>query len=63
MESEAVGPSPDFRMVGRSRSIEEAEQIALQYEAQGFMTKIIRKGMGGITLYEVWAAKEPTAIN
>jgi len=62
MEREMIDQNPDFRLVGRAKSIDDAEQIARQYEAQGFMTKIVRKTMGEVSLYEVWAGKEPDII-
>ncbi len=44
-------------MVGRTASIEEAEQISEQYQMRGFKTKVIKKKQGNLALYEVWAAK------
>jgi hypothetical protein len=52
-----------FRMVARTRSIEEAEQTAMQYRIQGFDTRITRSSQGNITLYEVWVAKTPDIIS
>lgn len=52
-----------FRMVARTRSIEEAEQAAMQYRIQGFETRITRGSQGNITLYEVWVAKNPDIIS
>jgi len=63
MAVELIDRNPDFRLVGRAQSIEEAERLAQQYEAQGFMTQIIRKSMGEVTIYEVWAGKEPDVFS
>lgn len=62
MEREPIVPGPNFRLVARTQSIEDAEQIARQYEAQGFTTEIVRKSHGGLAIYEVWAGKEPDAL-
>jgi hypothetical protein len=59
MDKPTIGPGKDETCVGRTTSIEEAEELARRYELQGFETWIIRKSQGGIALYEVWASKEP----
>ncbi|MBI5227238.1 hypothetical protein HY988_01500 [Candidatus Micrarchaeota archaeon] len=46
------------RLVGRTQNISEAEQIAQQYEMQGFSTKIVKKGQMPTVIYEVWASKK-----
>lgn len=56
------GPGKRFRLVARTQSIEEANRIAEQYEMKGFETQIVKKKQGTITIYEVWAAKEPEIL-
>lgn len=51
-----------YRCVARTQSIEEAAKVAEHYELQGFKTKILQKKEAGITLYEVWAGKEPDIL-
>jgi len=63
MDRDVIDEDPDFRLVGRANSIADAEQIARQYEAQGFMTKIVKKSMGGISVYEIWAGREPDVLS
>jgi hypothetical protein len=59
MEKPFLGSEENFRMVGRSTNLQEANLLAEQYEMRGFTTKIIKKKQGEITLYEVWAGKKP----
>jgi len=47
----------NYRMVARTASIEEANQVCEQYQMRGFKTKIIKKKQGNLSLYEVWATK------
>ena len=58
-----IGPERQARCVGRTNSIEEAERLAQQYEAQGYQTWITKKSQGGITLFEVWVSKEPDILS
>lgn len=51
-----------FKCMARTQNMLEAERIAKQYRMQGYEVKINRRGQGGITLYEVWAAKEPDVL-
>ena len=53
-----IGRSGQMRLVGRTQSIEEAERISKQYEAQGFKTKIVKRSQAGMDLYEVYAGKD-----
>jgi hypothetical protein len=47
------------RLVGRTPDIAEAGMIAEQYQLQGFEVQIIKKMQAGISVYEVWASREP----
>ncbi len=58
-----VGPEKRAILVARTQSIEEANRIAEQYELKGFETYIVKKTQGGVTLYEVWASKEPEVFS
>jgi len=62
MERPVIGPQKGAICVGRTQSIEEANRIAEQYGLQGFETWITRKSQGGMTLFEVWASKEPQIL-
>jgi hypothetical protein len=59
MDRPIPGPEASMRMVARTGSIEEANQIAERYEAQGYETQIVKKNQAGLTIYEVWAGKKP----
>ncbi len=50
---------PMLRCVARTMSIEEANRISEQYEADGYKTEIIKRKRGEITIYEVWITGEP----
>ena len=63
MDKPLIGPEKEAICVGRTTNIEEAEGISQRYELQGFKTVITKKSQGGITLYEVWASKEPDIIS
>ena len=52
------GPGKEFRCIGRTTNLEEANRLAEQYELQGFETQIIKKMQANLVLYEVWVAKE-----
>jgi hypothetical protein len=62
MEKPFLGPEENFRMVGRTTNLEEANQLSEQYELRGFTTKIVKKKQGEISLYEVWAGKKPDIL-
>ncbi|MBU0531921.1 MAG: hypothetical protein ABH983_05935 [Candidatus Micrarchaeota archaeon] len=53
---------PNYRMIARTQSIEEANQVSEQYQMQGFQTKIIKKKQGNLALYEVWIGKSDHLI-
>ena len=55
-------PGGDFRLVARTQDIGEANQVAEQFRAQGFETKIVKKTQGALSIYEVWVAKEPDVL-
>ena len=57
-----VGSAKQGRMVARTQSIEEANTIAEQYQLKGYETFITKITQGGISLYEVWAIKEPDIL-
>jgi hypothetical protein len=59
MDRPVLGPNSQMRMVARTGGIEEANQIAERYEAQGYETEIVKKNQAGLTVYEVWAGKKP----
>jgi hypothetical protein len=52
-------PEKQFRCVGRTQNLEEANRISGRYQLEGFETKIITKSRGGLALYEIWVGKEP----
>lgn len=54
-----IGHGKGFFLVARTQSSEEAERIAEQYRMQGFETRIVKKTQGALSLFEVWASKEP----
>jgi len=43
----------DFRCVGRTQNIAEAEQLASEYKLQEFETKIVKKSRGTLAIYEI----------
>jgi hypothetical protein len=59
MDIEGPGPAGQSRMAGRTPSIQEAENLAKRYEAEGFTATIKRIRQAGLTLYEVWISKKP----
>jgi len=58
-----IGPAKQFRLAGRTQSIEEANRLAEQYELQGFETRIEKRSQGSLAIYEVWIAKEPEVFS
>jgi tRNA1(Val) A37 N6-methylase TrmN6 len=62
MEKPFLTQEGNFRMVGRTTSLEEANQLSEQYEFQGFTTKIVKKKQGEIALYEVWVGRKPDIL-
>lgn len=46
-----------MRLVGQTKSIAEAEMLADQYRSKGFATNIVKKTVGSVILYEVYAGK------
>lgn len=54
-----IGEPPMRRCVTRTMSIEEANRISEQYEAEGYRTEIIKRKRGEIAMYEVWISGEP----
>ena len=59
----AIGPAKQFRLAARTQSIEEANRLAEQYEMQGFEARIEKRTQGGMSVYEVWIAKEPEVFS
>ena len=57
-----IGPGNDFRCVGRTQNLEEANLMAQRYESEGYETQIIRKMQAGLAIYEVWISKRPDAL-
>ena len=57
-----LGPAKQGRMVARTQSIEEANRIAEHYQLQGYETFITKITQAGVSLYEVWATKEPDIL-
>jgi len=57
MQRPIITDSPTMRIVARTQNLEEANQIAEQYQSNGFDTRIIKKQQGNISLYEVYAGK------
>ena len=55
-------PGPGFRMVARTKSIDEADRIAEQYESQGFDVRVIKRAQAGLAIYEVWITKTSEII-
>ena len=55
---EGVTTPTKYKCMGRTQNMLEAQRIAQQYRRQGYTVKVHRKMQGGITLYEVWVAKE-----
>jgi hypothetical protein len=54
-----IGPGKRAQLVARTQSLEEANRIAEAYELKGFQTHITKSRQGSVTLYEVWASREP----
>jgi hypothetical protein len=50
-------PGKQLRLIATTRSLEEANRLAEQYELQGFDTRIVKKTQGGLSVYEVWIGK------
>jgi hypothetical protein len=57
-----IGKKPRMKMVARTMSIEEANQIAEKYEAEGYETDIVKRKRGEIAMYEVWISGEPKGL-
>lgn len=58
-EEKIIGKKPLLRCVARTMSIEEANRISEQYEAEGYKTEIVKRKRGEISMYEVWISEEP----
>jgi hypothetical protein len=56
--SEPLSPGKNYRLVGRTGDIGEANIIAEQYQLQGFDARIVKKSQAGMSIYEVWIAKD-----
>lgn len=53
----AFEPGGRKRLVARTQSIEEANEVAEQYQLQGYETEIIKRKQGTLSVYEVWIGK------
>lgn len=62
MKKPTITTSPTMRIVARTSSIEEANRVAEQYEAEGFDTQIVKKSQAGLSIYEVYAGKKPDIL-
>ena len=58
-DDKTIGKKPRMKMVAQTMSIEEANQVAERYEAEGYETEIVKKKRGEMALYEVWIKGEP----
>jgi len=63
MELPDIGRDSSMRCVARATSISEAEEIAKRYESEGFRVEIRRKTQNLITIYEIWAGRNPDAFS
>jgi len=61
-EDKIIGKKSRLKMVARTMSIEEANQVAERYEAEGYETEIVKKKRGDIAMYEVWIKGEPKGL-
>ena len=57
-----IGSEKEFRCVGRTQNLDEADRIAEQYRMQGYETQIIKKMQAGLAIYEIWIGKEPEIL-
>ncbi|MBD3210136.1 hypothetical protein GF318_02030 [Candidatus Micrarchaeota archaeon] len=57
-----VKPGKTARLVARTQSIEEANRVAEEYQLKGFETYINKTSRGSVSIYEVWATKEPDVL-
>ncbi len=57
------GPEPGRRLAAKTQSIQEAEDAARRFEAEGYSAEIRRISRSGITIYEVWISRKPDVFS